>query len=88
MRNLDTINNKLLFNQIHNRLKREFGQLPDGGVVAGQAVSSAVIEMLGIGKAFITIWIFFVLTENIQIFTLKKMKCIDLILSRRSIRMI
>jgi hypothetical protein len=50
MRNLYTINNKLLFNQIYNKLKKEFGRLPDSGVVAGQAVSSAVIEMLGIGK--------------------------------------
>lgn len=50
MRNLETIHPKLLYNQICNRLKKQFGPLPPKGVIAGQAVASAIYEIMGLSK--------------------------------------
>lgn len=48
--NLSNIDNTQLFNQIHAILLREFGGVPDFGVIAGQAVSSAMMEIAQIGQ--------------------------------------
>lgn len=46
MRDLSSIKEVILFNQIVYRLKKEFGELPESGIVAGQAVATAIYELL------------------------------------------
>ncbi|MBP4081695.1 hypothetical protein [Aeromonas sp. MrichA-1] len=48
MYDLEKWNNKVLFNKIMDVLEEKFGQLPVGGVFAGQAVASALYEVVGL----------------------------------------
>lgn len=47
MHNLDKWNNKSLYRKICAVLERQFGRLPDQGIMAGQAVASALYEVIG-----------------------------------------
>lgn len=47
---LATWDNKTLLNAITTRLQARFGELPQTGVLAGQAVASACYELVGIGS--------------------------------------
>ena len=42
--NLNNINNNTLFEELKTRLEARFGQLPDFGIIAGQAVASACYD--------------------------------------------
>lgn len=48
MYDLEKWNNKVLFNKIMDVLEEKFGQLPIGGIFAGQAVASALYEVVGL----------------------------------------
>ncbi len=47
--NLNNINNNTLFEELKTRLEARFGQLPDFGIIAGQAVASACYDYAGTG---------------------------------------
>ncbi|WP_429036343.1 hypothetical protein [Aeromonas media] len=48
MYDLEKWNNKVLFNKIMDVLEEKFGQLPIGGIFSGQAVASALYEVVGL----------------------------------------
>lgn len=51
MKNISSIDKDKLFFLVQEKLKRRFGDLPEFGVIAGQAVASAIYEIAGVDAA-------------------------------------